>query len=175
MENQASSKSVILNYGLYYGVIAVLTSVIMYAMNMHLSTLGGTISLIVIALLVIVMPIVGISKFKKDNMNLLSWGQAVKIGMGIVIIGTLISIIYNHIFAGFIEPEFYTQVAEIQKEALIDAGMTDSQIESQLKAQSMFQGTILGDAVGILFFAFLSFVVSAIAGAVMKRSEEDGY
>ncbi len=175
MENQASSKSVILNYGLYYGIVAILFSVIMYAMNMHLTTTGGMINLIVIGLLLIIFPILSISKFRKNNGGLLSWGQAVKVGIGVVILGTLISIIYNHIFTGLIEPDFYNQVAEIQRQALEDANVSQDVIDSQLETQAAFQGTLLGDAVGILFFAFLGFIVSAIAGAVMKKSEDEQY
>ena len=66
-------------------------------------------------------------------------------------------------------------MTEIQRQGLIDAGLTQDQIEAQFKISSMFQGTILGDAVGLLFFAFVGFVISAIAGAIMKRTEEDQY
>ncbi|MBL4604266.1 MAG: DUF4199 domain-containing protein [Flavobacteriaceae bacterium] len=173
MENQASSKNVILNYGLYYGITAIILSVIFYAMDMHLE--GGLINILVSIVAIIIFPVLGIAKFKKENKNLITWGQSVKIGMGIILLGVLIAIIYQHVFASFIEPDFYTQMTEIQHQGLIDAGLTDEQITSQLEISSMFQGTILGDAVGLLFFAFVGFIISAIAGAVMKRTEEDGY
>jgi len=173
MENQVSSTKTILNYGLYYGVASVLLSVIFYAMEIHLNP--GVIGIVAAVALILAFPILAINNFKKANMNLLSWGQAVKIGMGVVVLGVLIAIIYNHIFTGFIEPDFYLQQAEITKEALIDAGMTDDQITQQMEMSSKFQGTIIGDAVGLLFFAFVGFVISAIAGAIMKRTEEDGY
>lgn len=173
MENQASSKSVILNYGLYYGIVSILLSVVLYAMDMHLK--GGVIPTVVGIAVILAFPILGITKFKKDNGGFITWGQSVKIGMGVLLIGVLIAIIYNHIFTSFIEPDFYTQLTEVQRQGLIDAGLTDDQITTQLDAQAMFQGTILGDAVGLLFFAFVGFVISAITGAVVKRTEEDQY
>jgi amino acid transporter len=173
MENQVSSKSVILNYGLYYGIVSILLSLSLYAMNMHLE--GGTINIVFAIAVTLTFPILGIYKFKKDNSDFITWGQSVKIGIGIILIGVLITIIYNHIFTTFIEPDFYNQMTEIQRQALIDAGLTQDQIETQFKISSMFQGTILGDAVGLLFFAFVGFVISAIAGAIMKRTEEDQY
>jgi len=176
MENQVSSKSVILNYGLTYGIILVLTSVVLYAMNVHLSTTGGLIGLGVLAVMIILMPILGMLKFRKENLNIMSWGQSLKIGMGIIIFGTLINIIYGFIFSGFIEPEYNNQVLELQKTALEESTrLTSEQIEQQMEVRALFQGTLLGGAVGLLFFAFVGFVVSAIAGAIMKRSEEDGY
>mgnify|MGYP000070498404 FL=1 len=173
MENQVSSKNVILNYGLYYGIVSILLSLSLYAMNMHLE--GGTINIVFAIAVTLTFPILGIYKFKKDNSDFITWGQSVKIGIGIILIGVLITIIYNHIFTTFIEPDFYNQMTEIQRQALIDAGLTQDQIETQFKISSMFQGTILGDAVGLLFFAFVGFVISAIAGAIMKRTEEDQY
>lgn len=173
MENQASSTKTILNYGLYYGIASILLSVIFYAMEMHLNP--GMLGIVAAIVLILTFPILAINNFKKANMNILSWGQAVKIGMGVVVLGVLIAIIYNHVFTGFIEPDFYAQQAEITREALIDAGLTDEQITQQMEMSANFQGTILGDAVGLLFFAFVGFVIAAIAGAIMKRTEEDGY
>ena len=64
----------------------------------------------------------------------------------------------------------------MQRNALLESSdLSVEQIDKQLEMQAKFQGTILADAIGILFFAFIGFVVSAIAGAVMKRDAEDGY
>ena len=57
----------------------------------------------------------GIKKFKVDNYNLLSFGQAVKIGVGISIISALLTIVYNQVFANFIEPDFMNQIYEIER------------------------------------------------------------
>ena len=64
----------------------------------------------------------------------------------------------------------------MQENELIAAEkFTPEQIDQQIEISSMFQGTVLGASVGILFFAFIGFVISAIAGAIMKRTEEEGY
>jgi hypothetical protein len=173
MENQTSSKSIILNYGLYYGLLVIVANLIVYAMGMTFSTTGGIISILAIAIAIIGFPIMGISKFKKSTGGYLTWGQGLKVGVGIVTIGALISIIYSHIFTGFIEPEFYTQLEEFTRGQLMDAGLTSEQIEKQLETQSKFQGTITGDAIGLLFYIFIGFVVSAIVSAISKHSKED--
>ena len=142
-------------------------------MGMTFSTTGGIISILAIAIAIIGFPIMGISKFKKSTGGYLTWGQGLKVGVGIVTIGALISIIYSHIFTGFIEPEFYTQLEEFTRGQLMDAGLTSEQIEKQLETQSKFQGTITGDAIGLLFYIFIGFVVSAIVSAISKHSKED--
>ena len=105
----------------------------------------------------------------------MTWGQGVKIGIGIVLVGSVIGVLYQHIFTGFIEPEFYTQLEEVTRIGLEDAGLTEEQIDSQIAMQAKFQGTAIGDAVGLLFMAFVGFVVSAIVAAIKKHSEEDNY
>lgn len=175
MENQANSKSIVLNNGLYYGVILIIASLVTYALGMHLEPTAGYINFAVIAFVLIAFPIIGMSQFKKANGGYMSWGQGVKIGMGIVLIGTLISIVYQYIFTSFIEPEFYTQLAEITRNGLVDAGLTEEQVDMQMEMQSKFQGTVIGYAIGVLFFAFLGFITSAIIAAVKKKSEEENY
>ena len=175
MENQANSKSIILNYGLIYGGIIVLTNLIIYALGMTFDTVGGIINMIVLAACIIALPILAIKKFKKDNNTFLTWGEALKVGVGVIAVGALISIIYSHIFTGIIEPDFYSQLNEFQTQKFLDAGLTEEQVDAQLDMQAKFQGTIIGDALGFLFYVFLGFVVSAIAGAIMKKTEEEQY
>ena len=175
MENQVSSKSIILNNGLYYGIVLILASLVVYALGMHLDPTGGYINFAIIAVSIIAFPIMGMSTFKKNNNGFMTWGQGVKIGVGIVIIGTLLTVLYQHIFTAFIEPEFYTQVEEVTRQGLFDAGFTQDQIDTQIEMQSKFQGTIIGDALGLLFMAFVGFVVSAIVAAVKKKTEEETY
>tara|TARA_B110000908_G_C9976590_1_gene323588 strand:+ start:73 stop:600 length:528 start_codon:yes stop_codon:yes gene_type:complete len=175
MENQASSKGIILNNGLYYGIVLVLSSLTIFALGMHFDPKGGYINFAILALATILFPILGMSAFKKNNSGLMTWRQGVKIGIGIVLVGSLIGLVYQHLFTGFIEPEFYTQLEEITRTGLVDAGLTEEQIDSQIAMQAKFQGTVIGDAIGLLFMAFVGFVISAIAAAVKKHSEEDNY
>ena len=89
-----------LNYGLVLGLTSIFINLIAYAIGIHLDqdwrvgTLGFVAMIIVIVL--------GIKNFKSANNNLITWGQSVKIGVGISIISGLIGIIYNLIFINFI-------------------------------------------------------------------------
>ena len=175
MENQANSKSIILNNGLYFGIVLVLAGLIPYAMGMHLEPTSGYINFAAILLTVILFPILGMNKFKSLNNGFMSWGQGVKIGVGIVLIGSIIATLYQIVFTTFIEPEFYTQVEEITRKALLDAGRTEEQIDMQIEMQNKFQGTPIGYGIGLLFMTFVGFVSSAIIAAVKKKSEIETY
>ena len=170
MENQASSKSIILNNGLYYGIVSIVFSVILYAMDMHLEQ--GIVQAVGGFAIMIAFVVMSQRKFKLDNSNLMSFGQAVKVGMGVVLVATVIGLIYNYIFATFIEPDMINQVLEKQKQAFIDSGLTDEQIEAQMKVVKQFSSPLISSAIALLAAAFFGFVVSAISGAILKRSEE---
>ena len=172
MENQVSSKSIILNYGLYLGVASII-SLIMYALGMHLEQnwISGTLGFVVM----IVLIVLGIKKFKELNGGFLSWGQAVKIGVGITVISALISVVYQQIFINFIEPDYMNQMMEIQNQKMVDMGYTEEQIEAGNAMANKMKGPFISSAMAIIGGAVIGFIVSAIAGAFMKESAEEEY
>lgn len=173
MENQVSSKSIILNNGLYLGIISVFISLIVYATGNHLQphwAVGVT-----GVILMIVFIIMGMNKFKSNNGGFMSWGQAVKIGVGLTVVSTVIAIIYNLIFMNFIEPEYMSQVAAIQEQAWVDGGMSSEEVDAAKGMMEKFQGPVISSAFGLVMAAFISFIISAIAGAIMKQSAEEQY
>lgn len=173
MESKASSKNVMLNYGLILGVVSILISVISYALGMHLERDWKFGVLGFVAMIVILS--MAIKKFKTDNNNLLSFGQAVKVGMGVAIVSSVIVIIYNQIFINFIEPEMMNQLLEVEKAKWVEANMTSEQMEAAEDMFNLFSGAAISSAIAIVASAFFGFIISAIAGAIMKRSAEDGY
>lgn len=173
MENQANSKSIILNFGIYLGVATILIELTKYAMGVHLdphwafAVLGGA--------LFIGLIVFGIKKFKEANGGFLTWGQGVKIGVGVAIVAALVGSIYNYVFMNFIEPDFVTQMMEVQNQKLLDQGMTEEQIEAANEMGKSFQSPLLMVAFGIIGSAIGGFIVAAIAAAVMKKTEEETY
>ena len=173
MENQVSSKSTMLNYGLLLGVSSIFINLIAYALGIHLDQDWRIGTLGFLAMIVII--VIGIRNFKSVNNNLITWGQSVKIGVGIAIVSALLGIIYNLIFMNFIEPEFMNQMMEKQVVAWEELNMTEEQIEASKSMMETFSSPGITSAIGIVAAAFFGFVISAIAGAIMKRTEEDQY
>ncbi|MFY0603267.1 MAG: DUF4199 domain-containing protein [Flavobacteriaceae bacterium] len=173
MENQASSKSIILNYGLVLGVIGILTSLALYATGnlIEMNWLNGVVGFV--AMIVII--ILGIKKFKADNGGYLSFGQGVKVGMFIALLSAVISIIYNQVFINFIEPDFMNQMLEVQKTTWEEANMTQEQMEAAEGMFETFSSPLITSLFAIVGAAFFGFIISAISAAVMKKSAEDQY
>ena len=173
MENQANSKNIILNYGVYLGIASVLINLVVYAVADYLrphwsvSILSG--------LIMITMIVMANKKFKELNGGFMSWGQSVKIGVGLTVISAVIMIAYQQIFANFIEPEYMQQMMMIQEQKWVDQGLTSEQINGAKEMMQKFQSPLISSAIGIVVSAFIGFVVSAIVGAIMKQSAEEQY
>lgn len=173
MENQASSKNIILNYGLYLGIASVLINLVVYATGDYLkphwsvSVLSGV--------LMIAMIVFAFKKFKEINGGFMSWGQSVKIGVGLTVVSAIIVILYQQLFQNFIEPEFMQQMMMMQEQTWVDQGLSSEQIDAAKEMMQKFQGPLISSAIGLVVASFLGFVVSAITGAIMKQSAEEQY
>jgi hypothetical protein len=173
MENQLSSKSFMVNNGVILGGASVLFALVMYATGNLLEPHWS--SSLMNAVIFIGVILYGIKQFKTANGGFLSWGQGVKIGVGIAVIGGLIMVIYNYIFMNFIEPDFMNQMAEVQNQVFLDQGLTEEQIEAANEMSQSFQSPGIMAALGIVSYAIGGFIVSAIIAAIMKKSEEETY
>jgi hypothetical protein len=173
MENQVSSKSFMVNNGVILGVISVLVSLVLYATGNHLPPhwSASLVSLIV----TIACIVLATKQFKAANGGFLTWGQGVKIGVGVAIVGGLIVVVYQYLFANFIEPNYMAQILEIQNQTYLEGGMTEEQIEAANAMTASFSSPGIMAGVGIITSAFFGFIISAITGAIMKKSEEETY
>lgn len=173
MENQVNSKQIIINYGLMLAGASILMSLIQYATGTHLEQ-SWTVAIIGFALLITVI-VLAIKKFKSSNRGYISWGQAVKVGVGVAIISGLIGAVYQYVFMNFIEPDMLNLIAEKQQQTLLDQGYSEEQIEASIEMGKKFQGPGIMAAMSVIGSAIFGFIVSAIAGAIMKKDENSEY
>ena len=76
MENQVSSKSTMLNYGLILCLTSIFINLIAYAICIHLNQYWRVCTLGFVAIIIVI--VLGIKNFKSANDNLITWGQSVK-------------------------------------------------------------------------------------------------
>lgn len=172
MENQQTSvKSIILNYGLILGIITILFSVIIYAMQgVNLQPpLWQTIIGYLFSIGAIYM---GIKKFKEINNNL-SLGQAIKTGIGIALIGGILIAVFTFIFTKFIEPGFQGMLLEHAQEQMLESNpdVSDEQMEASLKITKMFTSPTLLLPIIVIGKLITGLIVSLIVGLIMKKDE----
>lgn len=170
MENKTlSSKDIIVNYGLILGFATVILSVITYLLNMPLEI--GWISGLLGIIIMISIIVIGIKKFRANNNQSLSLGEALKIGLGIAVIGGIIASIYQLIFLTYIDPEYITRVQELQLEKALEQNpdMSDEQIEMIKKMGETTSSPWISFAGALIGNLFFGFIISLIGGLILKR------
>lgn len=174
MENQkASSTSIMLNYGLMLSFASILIAVVNYAIgDVYKPHWSITVVSLAISVAVIVY---GLMALKQSNDGLLKLGEALKLGLGISLISGIVYVVYLFLFTNFIEPEYFTNLAKVQEAAMLEAypNMTDEQLESAMAMSAKMSGFGMISAITLIMSLFFGFIISLIAGLIMKRSEED--
>ncbi|MCF6213700.1 MAG: DUF4199 domain-containing protein [Flavobacteriaceae bacterium] len=175
MENQTnptSAKQIMLNYGLIFGFVSILISVTNYALG-NIYEPHWSVSVVGILIMVVAI-VLGLKQFKKNNNELLSLSQSFKIGLGIALIGAIISIIYTVLFAKFIEPNYINNVIELQQTKMIESSpeVSDEVLEMMANGTKKY---FYVATIGMIVIAnlFLGFVFSLIAGLIMKKTDEE--
>lgn len=173
MENQTNSKNIILNNGLYLGLIGAIVGLCLWASGQYfeLQWVGNLVGFVATLAFIII----GIKQFKNNNGGFMSWGQGLKIGMGIVMVSAVITVIYTLLLTNVIDTNLQAQGMAIQEQAWIDQGLTSDQIENAKGMAEKFQSPVIISSVILIFAAIIGFIVSAITSAIMKKSEEETY
>ena len=173
MENvKASSKKIIINYGILLGIVSVLLGVVMYVTNAYkdpnwiYSVIGFVVLIGVISY--------GIKAFKTANNGYLILMDAIKIGLGIALIGGIIGAIWSFTLTNVIEPDYTQQMLEVQREKMIEQypDFSQEQIDQSMAIAEKFSAPFVSIALSIIASLFFGFIISLIAGLVMQKKQD---
>lgn len=169
-EQQVSTGKFAMNYGIILGVVMVALGVISYVTGQALEGAQWPQYVYYIVFPVVIM--YAISKYKTHNANVLTIGNAIKLGVVIGIISAIIYIVYGFIFNYVIDPEFMPQLMEATKDNMIEQNpeMTDEMIDQSVKFMEMMFNPLIGSAIWIAMSALFGLIWSLIGGLVMKSN-----
>lgn len=170
MTTKTASKSILLTYGFLLGLLSISMSVILYLQDLHLAQ-NQAIGLLSVFFIIVFIAL-GIRAYSKSNA--LSFGAGLKIGMGITVLSAVMVSLYNYIFSTYIEPDFMNQMAEVQRQAMEASGeLTAEQIDKRIEKLREGANSLITPAIGIVFSAFLGFVISAITTVIFIKIQEN--
>lgn len=159
-----------LTYGLILGAISVVFILMLYSLDMHYQ--GGAMVMGVSLLITISVIIIGMMQFKKDNNGFMTFGEGLKIGVGIGLIAGIIGIIFNQILAGVIDPEMMDKAMEYQRGMLMETTkMTPEQIDAQMEIGKKFTTPSMQIIFGLIYSIVVSLLLSLIPALILKRKE----
>jgi len=152
------------------GLIMILISVITYVTGMALEGVQWPNWIYYVVFPIIIL--YAISQFKKQNLNILSLSQALKIGVLIGIFSAIVIMIYSMIFNYLIDPEFMGQMMEVARDKMLEnPKMTEEVVEQSMKFVEMFSNPAISGAFMIAMSAIFGLIYSLIGGLIMKREE----
>jgi len=166
---KADSKKFIINYGLLLGIVSVILGVVIYVTNAYLNP-SWIYSVISIAIPIVIITL-GIKAYKTANGGYLGLGEAIKVGLGIAVIGVIITAIWTLLVMTVIEPEYMNNVMAGQRDKMMETNpnMTESQMNAAMEITSKFSSPWIAMAMNIVWSLFSGLIISLISGLVMKK------
>ena len=169
-ETQPKTGKYALTYGLILGALGIVFALMLYSLDMHYQ--GGMMVMGFSFIITIAMVVIGMLQFRKDNNGFMSFGQALKIGVGIGLIGGIIGILFNQILAGVIDPEMMNKAMEYQKGLLMESSkLTPDQIDARMEAGKKFTTPSMQIVFGLVYIVVSSFLLSLIPALILKKQE----
>lgn len=170
-ENQPETGKYALTYGSMLGGISIVFALMLYSVDMHYQG-GLTVVLVSMAIMIGIIAF-GMIQFRKANNGFMSLGQAMKVGVGIALVGGIIGILFNQIMANVIDPDMMAKAMEFQKVALAETTkMTPDQIDAQMEMGKKYSTPGFQVAFGLLFSIVLGLIFSLITGLILKKQED---
>lgn len=170
-ENQPKTGKFALTYGLILGGISIVFALMLYSVDMHYQG-GMTVGLVSMALMITAI-VFGMIQFRKANNGFMSLGQAMKVGVGVALVGGIVGILFNLIMANVIDPDMMNKAMEFQKVTLAETTkMTPDQIDAQIESVKKYSTPGFQVAFGLLFSIVLGLIFSLITGLILKKQED---
>lgn len=169
-ENKPKTGKFALNYGLLLGGISIIFAFMLYTADMHYQ--GGIAVMLISIALSLAALIVAMIQFKKANHGFMTFGQALKIGVGVCLIGGIIGIIFNQIMSNVIDPDMMAKAMEFQKNQLLETTtMTAEQVDAQMEMGKTFSTPTMQIVFGLIFSLLVGFVLSIVPALILKKNE----
>ncbi|AEM69143.1 hypothetical protein Murru_0086 [Allomuricauda ruestringensis DSM 13258] len=170
-QQQPKTGKFALNYGLLLGVISVVFGVMLYTQKMHYETNTTVIVISIVIMAAIVF--MAVNAFKKANGGYLTISEALKVAVGLALIGTIITLAYQFVLTNFIEPDFMDKAMEIAKPKAMEQNpsMTEEQWEQGMEMQKRFAW--IQYPVILIMNCVIGLVLGLITGLILKKSKAD--
>jgi preprotein translocase subunit YajC len=162
-------KPIAYTYGIYLSLLTIASIIILYVLNEQQNWIISLISF----LITIVVYYYGISKYKKENANVISLKDALKVGMGMAVISGVIAAIYAVLHYGIIAPEFIVGIKEKAMDDMLsqNPNMEGEALEMGTKMIDMFTSKFFMATMFLISSLFFGFIISLITGAIMKNDK----
>jgi len=170
-DKNAILKSTIIQYGLIYGGLAVVFNIMLFIMDMHYQ--GGSLQQWTGLIIMVGSITFAQIAYRKLNDGYLNLSEAIKVGLGVSLIGILIAVIYGWLQATILDPNQIEKATEFALNQAIDQNpeMTDEMIAMTEEWIEWGSSPGISTAFALGFGLLFGLIVSLITGLFVKKSK----
>ncbi|HAH22820.1 MAG TPA: hypothetical protein DCL77_03490 [Prolixibacteraceae bacterium] len=177
--HQTNPFKLAMTYGLYLGGITIFISVVIWATAlMEKLGLWGNVSIGIINLCILIFLLIYFTKSYRDNQldGKITFGKAFVFGVLIVLFSTVVSSLYNYIFAKFIDPGYAQRVMTMMQDKtyqwMSSRGLSEEQIdEAMVKFEKPEIPTPIQSLITSLKFGLIGgSIMSLVSSAIIKKN-----
>ena len=163
-------KSTIIQYGLIYGGLAVVFNIMLFIMDMHYQ--GGSLQQWTGLIIMVGSITFAQIAYRKLNDGYLNLSEAIKVGLGVTLIGILIAVVYGWFQAIVLDPNQIEKATEFALNQAIDQNpeMTDEMIAMTQEWIEWGSSPGISTAFAFGFGLIFGGIVSLVTGLIVKKS-----
>ena len=170
MENQRSSVSASLIYGLFLAIALIVFDLILFILGVDINSKIKWISyLIMIAGIFWAM----ISYRDKNAAGFISYGQAFGVGFFTVLFAAVLTAIYTYFYVAVIDPSLIQNILTEAEENILAStpDISDEDLETALHYTEMFTSPVMMAVMGFIANVILGAILSLIIAIFAKREK----
>ncbi len=161
-----------IQYGLILGGILIAISLLIYVLGLEKNETVITISFVINIAIPAIVTFLGIRELRdKFQHGFISFGQGFSCGLVISIIGGALSSIYSFLYFKVINPGMVAYSRLKQEEAMLDRGMSYSEIEKMSSTLDFMTNPAILSAFAFLGMVIIGLVISLISAAILKKED----
>ncbi len=165
-QNKISPTNHAIKWGLILGIILIVYSLLLYFLDLTTNRALGWVSF----LISIIIVVLGIKSFRDDiNNGVISFSKAFGVGILICLFAGIVSSIFTYIQLSLISPELVDKMIELTEEKLLERGISEDMIETQMAISKKFMTPSMMAIMSLIWFVVFGAIVSLIVAAILKK------
>jgi len=165
----ASTTAVGGRYGLLTGLVSVIVSFGIYALELDQSAVARFATMVVL----VVGIILAMRHFKVQNGGFMSYGQGLGVGVTAASVVGVLSAAFTYVYTTFVDPELMTRMMDKARADMEAKGMPDAQIEQAMAFSAKFTTGPIMLIFVVLGYIIIGLLISLIAAAFVKNPKPE--
>ncbi len=170
MEEITTTGQIGKKYGIIYGLIGTLISIIPMVLELQNQFLG-----LLSTIAAVIIYIIATKEFRTDNGGFMSFGEGFKITMIAAAIGGAIRAAVTYVYIKFLDPGFSERMRDAMIETWQRQGQSEEQIEASLRFAGGFSNPEVTALLGIGMALLGALILGSIVSAVIKNESEESF